>query len=291
MNAITVRSASTCWVTGRRKRGEITETTARDYLPRLDHFARSVGQDRQAARITPKLIEHWREDLAKLAPASQRAYWSTVRQWLRWLVDERVLSSDPMRNMTGPREPRAVPRALRSEQIRAVLDSCDDRARLIVVLMCQMGLRRAEVAAIRIEDVDRGNRMMLVHGKGGHERVLPIPPQALSSIEQYIGTLAGYGSGSGPLVRSQTRPWRGVTPSTVGRVMGDVLTAAGVKSRAYDGITGHCFRHAAATDMLRVGAHVRDVQSVLGHVSILTTQRYLPLVVETLEGAMAGRTY
>lgn len=292
MNAIlTVRDAATCWVVGRRKRGEITESTARDYLPRLDHFARTVGHDRKVGALNRRHVEAWREDLNRLAPATQRAYWGTVRRWLRWLRDEGILTTDPMKDMAGPREPRSVPRALRQEQIRAVLASCDDRARLIVVLMCQMGLRRAEVAAIRIEDIDRGNRLMLVHGKNRDERVLPIPPQALAVIEQYIGTLSGHASGSGSLVRSRSQPWAGVSASTVGRIMSEMLFEAGVKSRSYDGITGHCFRHAAATDMLRVGAHVRDVQAVLGHRSIVTTQRYMPLVVETLEGAMSGRRY
>jgi site-specific recombinase XerD len=291
VNAITVRSAATCWVMARRKRGEISEISARDYLPRLDHFARSVGEDRKAARITRRHVEAWREQLAKLAPASQRAYWTTVRQWLRWLCDEGILPSHPMKDMPAPREPRSIPRALRREQVRSILECCDDRTRLIVVLMVQCGLRRGEVARARIEDIDRAERVMLVHGKGGDERIVYVPAQALACIERYIAALEGVGSGSGPLVRSHTQPWTGVTPETVGRAMSRVMMLAGVKQRPRDGVSGHCCRHTAATDMLRGGAHPRDVQQALGHAALATTERYFPLLVESLESAMSGRTY
>jgi site-specific recombinase XerD len=74
-------------------------------------------------------------------------------------------------------------------------------------------------------------------------------------------------------------------------MVGGWIGDAGLKRRAGDGISAHALRHRAATDMLRAGAHLRDVQAALGHVSIATTQPYLPTVVGDLRTAMGGRRY
>jgi site-specific recombinase XerD len=66
---------------------------------------------------------------------------------------------------------------------------------------------------------------------------------------------------------------------------------AGIKRKARDGISAHAGRHTCATDMLRAGAHLRDVQAALGHRHLHTTEIYLPYLVNTLSEAMGGRTY
>lgn len=78
---------------------------------------------------------------------------------------------------------------------------------------------------------------------------------------------------------------------TIGREVEAVMYAAGLKAGAGDGRSAHSLRHTMAGDMLRHGAHLRDVQAALGHRSIVATERYLPLVVEGLAGAMSGRRY
>jgi site-specific recombinase XerD len=64
-----------------------------------------------------------------------------------------------------------------------------------------------------------------------------------------------------------------------------------VKSAPKDGITAHCNRHTMASGMLLNGAHLRDLRAALGHAELATTQKYIPLVVDGLERAMAGRSY
>jgi site-specific recombinase XerD len=66
---------------------------------------------------------------------------------------------------------------------------------------------------------------------------------------------------------------------------------AGINHAAYDGVSAHALRHTAAADMLRSGAHVRDVQAALGHAHLVTTERYLPTLVRGLAETMAGRRY
>ena len=181
-----------------------------------------------------------------------------------------------------------VPRNLSPEDVLAILAVCDDRERVVTILMLQLGLRRGEVARLRVEDVDTTNRVVLVRGKGEHERVLPVPAQAAAELRRWLG---GQRITSGPVIRSRTCPARGVRPETIGDMLGKVMYRAGVKACGWDRVSGHSLRHTSVADMLRHGAHVRDVQRIAGHASIVTTERYMPLVVDTLEAAVGGRSY
>ena len=285
---LTVREATAAYLAERRKRGELSKASERGYRARLDLFMVSVGVDRDARKVQRRHIERWLDSLGRLAPTSRRAYFVTARLFCRWLRDRGYVAVDLFDGLKPPKEPRMVPRNLAPEDIAAVLGACDERERVVAILMLQLGLRRGEVARLRVEDVDTTNRVVRVRGKGGHERILPLPEQAAIELRRWCGV---HRITSGFVVRSRTDPSRGVAPETIGAMMGDVMYRAGVKACGWDRVSGHSLRHTSAADMLRHGAHVRDVQAVLGHVSISTTQRYMPLGVDTLEGAMFGRAY
>lgn len=227
-------------------------------------------------------VEAWLTGV-RMAPATARARLSQVRGFCRWLVRQGHLEADPTVDVEGPRTPRYVPRGLRSEAVARVLDVCPDaRARVVLLLMCQEGLRCVEVANLELGDVDFDNRVMLVNGKGGHQRVLPISDETWGAIVEY---LTEQPASAGPLVRSYLDPHVGIDAAYVSTLVAKWIRAAGVNA------TAHSLRHTAASDMLRSGAHLRDVQHALGHVSLSTTQRYLPWLVGDLREAMAGRQY
>jgi site-specific recombinase XerD len=152
----------------------------------------------------------------------------------------------------------------------------------MLLLMCQEGLRCCEVASHELGDVDFDERLMLIRGKGGHQRILPLTDETWGAIAEY---LTDHPAHAGPLIRSYNDPYRPIDASYVSTLVARWIRAAGVEA------TAHALRHTAATDMLRSGAHLRDVQAALGHVSLSTTQRYLPWVVGDLRTAMAGRRY
>ena len=146
----------------------------------------------------------------------------------------------------------------------------------------QEGLRACEVSRLRLEDVDVRERCVLVRGKGGHERVLPLSDETWRALTAY---LAEWPASTGPLVRSYNEPSRALTAPYIVICVGRWMRHAGVPA------SGHALRHTAASDMLRAGAHVVDVQAALGHANVATTSRYLPLVVDGLRQAMGGRRY
>lgn len=275
----------------RRNRGEISSDTVRNQRCHLRGLVESFGS-RPLGRLSRLDLEAWQETIGHLAPASRRQQLSTVRCFCRWLIDHGVITVNPAVNLPPVRQPRTVPRALSKAAVAAILDTVpDDRARAVVWLMLGCGLRCCEVARLEVADYDPQVRTLLVVGKGGHQRMLPVPEQAACAIEKY---LAEVGVVHGPLIRSHRRwePAAGVAPDTISRLVAGWMVAAGVKVRNRDGVSAHAIRHTAASDVLETCGDVRLVQEMLGHSSLATTTVYLRRAdLGRLRAAMAGRSY
>lgn len=275
------------YVRGRVRRGEIAVLTARNVRMVLGQFV--AVNPVVVGRLQRRHVIRWLDTTEHLAQSTRRNRLTVVRSFTRWLVDEGHVKVDPCRKVPSLREPKRAPRALPGEQVAAVLDACPDRrARLVVILMVQLALRRGEVARLEVGDLDLSNRMVRVTGKGGHQRVVFLTDQAQQAVVDY---LAEVGDVAGPLIRSYQFPERGLHPETVSTIVRRAMIDAGVKRAARDGVNPHALRHSALTDMLRRGAHIRDVQAVAGHQHLSTTELYLPLLVGTLSEAMEGRWY
>lgn len=270
------------YVDERAKRGEIKGETPRTYRYTLRTLVDVAGWDLTPGRLSARHIEKWMER-KPLGEATRRSQLSIVRSFCQWMVRRGLARIDATLNVAGPRQPRYVPRGVAHVGVADTIAGCPDaRAELIVTLEVQQGLRACEVSNLQLGDVDFDERLLIVTGKGGHQRVLPITTETLAAMRRY---LAEHPANAGPLVRSYNHPHRGITPHYVSRLVSHWMHTAGVAA------TGHALRHTAATDMLRQGAHVRDVQNALGHTSLATTQRYMPWLVGDLRKAMEGRSY
>lgn len=273
----------------RRSSGELARSTTDHYAGVLLRFADTVGNETPVDRVTSRHVERWVDTLSHLADATKKHYIDMVRTFFAWAVEYDLVRRSPCK-VKGPRLGRPIPRAMPGTDISALVGKLPDaRADLIVSLMVQEGLRRMEVAYLDRSDIDMGQRSLHVRvAKGGFQRVLWITDETMECLHRYLTTVPSTG---GRLVRSKLNPSAGVGPSAIGDLISDWMYQAGVKERAHDGKSGHALRHTAATDALRGGAHILDVQAMLGHVNIANTRRYLPLVVKSLEDAMGGRTY
>jgi site-specific recombinase XerD len=275
------------YVAGRRRRGEIALATSRNCLFILMRFCRLV-------RLEDGRLEgavRWHEDLGRYAQSSRASEVSYVKGFTAWLVAEGHIDRDPLAGVRRIRRPKSVPRALPADQVAAVLDACPDRrARAIVELMLWCGLRRAEVAGLHVDDVDRTAGTARVKGKGGHVRVVPLPAAAASALAAYLGEHPPPSPRS-PLIRSYQHPASGVTPTWVGMIVSEAMSSAGVHLAPRDGRSAHALRHTAATDTLRAGATLADVQALLGHSNIATTAIYLRADTAALARAMGTRSY
>lgn len=276
------------YLTEQRRLGTLSPSTAISRSYRLYRLSASFGR-RPIAQFTARAIERWLLSLEHLAPGTRRLHLANVRTFSKWLIAQGVIRKDPTRGFEV-HKPRAVPRALNPDKIALTLGSLPDtRARTVVVLMLYCGLRCMEVAGLQTGDYDARARTVMVVGKGGHERVLPVPVAAAVVVDLY---LAERGVVSGPLVRSLADPSKGLKAATISELVGGWMRDAGVKTGRFDGVSAHALRHTAGSDVLEQSGNLRAVQEMLGHASLTTTQIYLRRAsLGQLRQAMEGRRY
>jgi excisionase family DNA binding protein len=288
--AVTLTPHTDRYIRGRLARGEIGARTAIDFRTRLDALARSFGV-RPLVELDRHAIEAWQEEtFGPLSPAARRGYLSTVKTFCRWLVAEGLLPADPTAGVSRVRQPRRIPRALPLAACQTLIATAGDdlRARAILLLMLQCGLRCVEVANLDVADYDRAAGTIRVTGKFDNERVLPVPDEVADAITAY---LAAGGWSTGPLIRSKAGD-NGIDARTISIMVSRLMAAAGLKRGSYDGVSAHACRHTAASDVLESSHDIRAVQGLLGHVHLSSTEIYLRATsLDQLRTAMAGRRY
>lgn len=263
-----IQRAATLYLDARR--ADLARLTLRAHRYRLESFTEHVGPDTALKAIRPHHIQDW---LAAntWAPSTARNHLGITRTFFAWCHTNGYTKTNPAATIRGPRQPRALPRELDTEQITRIFAACPDtRAAALVSLIFHEGLRRVELWGLDIGDFDR--EIVCVTGKGGHQRILPLSDQSYTAIHRY---LADHPAASGPLFRSYQHPTRRLHPDTIGIIVSRVFTDSGVKEHAHDGRSAHAGRHTFAGAMLDAGADIRTVAAALGHAHVTTTAVYL----------------
>lgn len=210
-----------------------------------------------------------------------------AKAFFRFLVKEGYLASNPASDLELPKLKRGLPRHVltveETEKILAVPDTKTTlglRDRAILELLYSSGLRRSELIALALDDVDAGRGLVTVRmGKGGKARVVPVGERALQWIQRYLDEARAeliLDDDDGALFLSS---WGGALgPNTLSAMAKRYVDAAGVKKGSC-----HLFRHTMATQMLEHGADVRFIQEMLGHALLETTQIYTKVSVLKLK--------
>jgi integrase/recombinase XerD len=245
---------------------------------------RSITQPRE---LTPAMIERYQRHLyyyrkrdgQPLCRSSQSHALTSLRAWLRWIKDQRVIEHNPAAEIQLPREEKRLPRhALSVSEVEAVLELPDLatpvglRNRSLLETLYSTGLRRAEALALELADLDRERGVLLVRqGKGCKDRFVPIGQRALAWIDTYLRE-ARPRLTDDPQQRLLfvTRTGRRMHPNQLSGLVRRLLREAGIAKAG----ACHLFRHATATIMLERGADIRYIQALLGHDSLATTQIY-----------------
>ena len=171
------------------------------------------------------------------------------------------------------RRDRSLPRGLEAAAVKRLLASCDRRRTVgrrdyaVLLLLSRLGLRRGEVAAIQLEDVDWRAGELLIHGKGSRHDVLPLPADVGEAIVAYLRRRPRCETRA--LFVRVTAPLRGLSPHTVGSIVREACTRAGLPR-----VGAHRLRHTAATEMLRRGGSLSEIAQVLRHSELKTTNQY-----------------
>lgn len=206
-------------------------------------------------------VELWLTDRTwNLSPSAQRDVRSHLRMFYRWAQREGLADHDPTQLVELPRQPRRLPRPVSEGTLRLALTCTTPAVAGMVALMAGAGLRCCEVATLRWVDVElTEHRLWIRHGKGGHERVVPLS----RDVARY---LAAADAGAGHVFMSPAgRPY---TATRVSQVVNAAMRQLGVAA------TAHQFRHRYATVALAGCGDLTVVAQLLGHVSTATTEGY-----------------
>lgn len=262
--------------------------TRRAYLSDLRQLAARLGPLASPARVTPAQVrEHLAELHRRSHPATLARKLAGIRCFFRFLVRQGVCALDPTAGIPAPRAPRRLPTPLSVDDCRTLIEAppargaAEVRDRALVELLYGAGLRVAELCSLDVRDLDLRRGELRVLGKGGVERVVPLPAAARAALEAYLAPRRGAGVLGEPLfttLRSRSGARRRLDPRDLRRILKRRGRRAGIADRVHP----HRLRHSYATHLLDMGADLREIQELLGHASLSTTQKYTAVSAERL---------
>ncbi len=266
--------------------------TADGYQRDLLEFQRFCGGVLSPESITSSLVQAFVGSLyASNASASVARKLSALRTFFRFLLREKVIESDPVAGIVGPKLGHALPAFLTVDEVFSLLETpaTSDRYwrrdRAVMEVLYATGMRVAELVGCNREDVDLAAEMVRVRGKGRKERLVPFGRAAHEALEQYLPErealcIARVQRGREPEQRALFLNGRGTRLSarSVERSIQTYALRAGIGVT----VTPHALRHSFATHLLEMGADLRTVQELLGHVSLSTTQKYTHINIDHL---------
>ncbi len=225
---------------------------------------------------------------AGFSPRTGARRLSALRQYFQFLLLEGVRADDPTAAIDGPRLPRALPKHLSEAEVDALLTAAREtegprgrRLLAIVELLYATGLRVSELAALPATAL-RAEGAMIVRGKGGKERMVPLGRPAKAAVEAYAPDRLGFAPGGrdSPWLFPSTGKDGRLTRRRIGQMLDDLAIKAGIDPAR---VSPHVLRHAFATHLLHHGADLRSVQELLGHADLSTTEIYTHVLDERLK--------
>jgi integrase/recombinase XerD len=231
-------------------------------------------------------------DDAGLAPSTRARRLSTLKQFHKFLYTDGWREDDPCLGLKGPGAKQRLPKALSEADVDALLEAAQARSgkdaegmRLlaIVELLYASGLRISELVTLPLSAVGGDPRLIMVKGKGGRERLVPVAERAREALEDYLSKrerfTKGPQDGSPYLFPSRGKEGH-LTRHRVAQLLKELALEAGLDPKK---VSPHVLRHAFATHLLSHGADLRAVQQMLGHADISTTQIYTHVLDERLK--------
>lgn len=210
---------------------------------------------------------------------TRRGYRSTLRSFFAWAHRAGRITVDPAAGLPVMRAARPSPRPAPDDAWQTALAAADPRVRLMLRLAAEAGLRRAEIARVHVGDltVAAGGAQLRVRGKGAKVRVLPISDDLALLI-------AAGAAGHSPEMAAYGTGW--LFPGDDGGHLSPRWAGRLIASALPDHWTAHCLRHRFATRAYRGSRNLRAVQTLLGHSSVATTERYTAVDDDEIRAAM-----
>ena len=262
-----------------------------------DYIGYLAREGADALSATTPAVRAWLAQLEArgFSAASAARKLSAVRQFHRFLYSEGLRGEDPALVIEGPRRGRRIPKVLSMDEVDALLAQAragvaetpaarltQARITCLLELLYATGLRVSELVALPKAAARQREPVLLIRGKGGRERLVPLSEPARAAIADYrrlLGEIAP---------ASVDAPWLFPAPGESGHIARQVFARELKAVAARAGIAAarvspHVLRHAFASHLLQNGADLRVVQELLGHADISTTQIYTHVLDERLK--------
>lgn len=265
---------------------EHTQVAYGNDLRQWEQFLTGGGEQLDVASVTASDIRAWLLQLSGCGDSARtlRRKVQAVRSFYKWLMRNGTVVVNPAASVELARIPKRLPQLVREDSVDSLLDSkIDDadfeqvRNRLIVMMLYETGMRRAELISLLDKNVDTAKGELKVHGKRDKDRIIPFGTELADWIEKYRSLRDDQAlAGEHFFVRESGEP---LYPMLVYRIVREALTEAGVMSKR----SPHVLRHTFATAMLNDGAALNSVKELLGHESLATTQIYTHVTFSELK--------
>ncbi|HEY0839226.1 MAG TPA: site-specific tyrosine recombinase XerD [Vulgatibacter sp.] len=256
----------------------------RDYLDDLHRAGMS-----DAALIEPSHIETHLANLAGrgLSSRSQARHLASIRMLHRFLLADRITTTDPARAIERPKPERKLPVYLTVPEVEALLAVPESatvlgaRDKAMIELLYATGLRVSELCGLEVADLNLAAGYLIARGKGDKERIVPVGAIARAAVEHYLdGPRAALDGGCDARHLFLRPGGKGLSRQAFWKRLRRHAIAAGIDRP----ISPHKLRHSFATHLLERGADLRAVQQMLGHADVSTTQIYTHVDSRRLRG-------
>jgi len=259
----------------------LAENTVLAYVRDMQRFFRWLGRRNVLGLTIVQLAAYaaWLVDCENLAPASVARHVISLKMFFRYLQLEGLLRENLVELLGSPKLWQRVPHVLSPETIEKLLNAprrCDPnwrRDRALLELLYATGCRASEISDLKLADVHLEERFCLCHGKGDKQRVVPFGQRAANRVKDYLDQ-----ERARLVVRASASPPWLLLSRRGGRLrrerIWELIKRYAARVGASPDVSPHTLRHSFATHLLAGGADLRQVQEMLGHASIATTQRY-----------------
>ena len=261
----------------------LSDNTVEAYLADLDKLLSYLLDENISFRkATPDDLETFSAGLKDIGihPRSQARILSGIRSFYRFLLLEDYIRQDPAELLESPQVGKHLPDVLTVEEIDSLIGAIDrtsregQRNRAILETLYSCGLRVSELCNLKISDLYLDENFIKVEGKGSKQRLVPISPRAVNELKNYFPDRnAGLIKPGYEDFVFISRFGKNISRIMVFHIIKQLAEQIGLKKT----ISPHTFRHSFATHLLEGGASIRQVQEMLGHESILTTEIYTHL--------------
>lgn len=270
----------------------LTVAAYRSDLSQLFAFLQQSRQELSVAAVSTQTVRRWIVDLRRrgLSSNSVARHIYSLKSFWRYLLDFEIVDHDPLRQGSPPKRPERLPTYLNESELRQLLraaaehrsEYCALRTHAVIATFAFTGIRRGELLALRLQDIDLTEGTLRVEdGKGGKTRVLPLLPEAGRAIAAWLTVRRDRGH---DFLFTTTHGNR-LHPSRLQIIWRSILERSGITKR---GVTMHTLRHSFATMLLHRQVGLASLQRLLGHSRLDTTAIYLHAGPQQLRQAVEG---